>query len=75
MTDAEHAAEALLDNVKRLRTDALARLEAASDVAGVETLRQELLGRSGSVTAVLRGLAAVPADQRRTVGAAANDAR
>jgi phenylalanyl-tRNA synthetase alpha chain len=75
MSNSEPAAGAVLADLERLQTDALARLDAAPDAAAVEALRHELLGRSGSLTTVLRGLAAVPADERRVVGAAANRAR
>ena len=75
MTDPERAAGTLLADVERLQADALAQLAAAEEVAAVETLRHEVLGRSGSLTAILRGLSAVPDSERRALGAAANTAR
>jgi phenylalanyl-tRNA synthetase alpha chain len=75
MSNPERGANALMADVARLQAYALDRLAAAPDVAGVESLRHEVLGRSGSLTAVLRGLAGVPAGERRAVGAAANGAR
>lgn len=75
MSNPERGASALMTDVERLRADALDRLAATADVAAVEALRHEVLGRSGSLTAVLRGLAAIPINDRPAVGAAANEAR
>ena len=66
---------ALLAEIARLRADAEARLAAAASAETVDALRAELLGRHGSLTAVLRQLSGVPAEERATVGAAANEAR
>ena len=51
----ETDARALLAEVARVRADAEAGLAAAADAAAVEALRHELLGRSGSLTALLGG--------------------
>ena len=58
-----------------LRDEATTALVAASDAAAVEALRHELLGRSGSLTALLRQLGSVPADQRPAIGQQANRVR
>jgi phenylalanyl-tRNA synthetase alpha chain len=65
----------LRTQVETLRGEARARLAEASDSAAVERLRAELLGRSGRLTAVLRQLGTVPADERRDLGQLANDVR
>lgn len=75
MTNAEPAAEALLSEVGRVRSEAVSRLDAISDAAGVEALRTEVLGRHGSLTTLLRGLSRLAVDERPKVGAAANEAR
>ncbi len=51
------------------------RLAAAGSAADLDALRHELLGRSGRLTAVLRQLGSVPADERRAIGQRANDVR
>ena len=58
-----------------LRDDALARLAEAGDSASVERLRGELLGRSGRLTALLKQLGTVPADERPALGQRANEVR
>jgi len=68
-------AAALLAEVARIQADALPRLAAAPDAGAVDGLRHEVLGRSGTLTALLRGLAALPAADRPAAGAAANAAR
>lgn len=61
--------------IERARTAALARLEAADTVADVEALRGDLLGRSGTLTALLRQLGSVPAEKRPALGQRANEVR
>ena len=65
----------LRTNVTALRDEARARLSEATDVAAVERLRGELLGRSGRLTAILRGLGTVAAGERRELGRLANEVR
>jgi phenylalanyl-tRNA synthetase alpha chain len=68
-------AATLLAEVARVRADAETRLAEAADVAAVEALRVEILGRSGSLTNALRGLGSLPAEDRPRAGTAANEAR
>jgi phenylalanyl-tRNA synthetase alpha chain len=65
----------VLDELNALRAEAQQRLATAEDVGAVERLRSEMLGRSGRLTALLRGLADVPAGERPAIGQAANAAR
>ncbi|HZP57208.1 MAG TPA: phenylalanine--tRNA ligase subunit alpha [Dehalococcoidia bacterium] len=60
------------ETVQQLRTDALASLDAAPDMRALDAWRVEYLGRKGRLTGVLRGLASLPVEERRTAGAAAN---
>ncbi len=55
-----------------LASEALSALDAARDEAAIEQWRVRFLGRKGRLTGVLRGLRDLPADERRTAGAAAN---
>jgi phenylalanyl-tRNA synthetase alpha chain len=57
------------------RRDALNALSAAGDADAVEALRIGLLGRSGSLSALMRELGDVPAEERPAVGQLANDVR
>jgi phenylalanyl-tRNA synthetase alpha chain len=59
-------------SVDHLRAEAERALAAAPDLVALDAWRIEYLGRKGRLTAVLRGLAGLPVEQRRDVGAAAN---
>jgi phenylalanyl-tRNA synthetase alpha chain len=56
----------------RIRDEALAVLDTCRDDAEVEAVRLRLLGRKGELTAVLRGLGALPPEERRHIGEQAN---
>ena len=47
-------------------------LAAAGDEEAVEEWRRSVLGRSGALTGVLRGLSSLAPEQRRATGQAAN---
>ena len=62
-----------MDNeLARIRDEALAALDACHDDADIEALRVRFLGRKGELTGVLRGIGALPAEQRRVIGETAN---
>jgi phenylalanyl-tRNA synthetase alpha chain len=65
----------LTDRLQQLQTDALAELAGAEDAPTVEELRTSLLGRSGRLTLLLRGLAALPSEERPNAGRLANEVR
>ena len=65
----------LHEELDEIGAEASLALAAAADVAGVEALRRELLGRSGRLTALLRQLGSVPADERPAIGQRANEVR
>src|SRR5574338_197574 len=65
----------LTTQLQNLRTTGQARLSAAHDAASVDELRTSLLGRNGELTALLKQLRDVPADQRPAVGQLANEVR
>lgn len=58
---------------QQLEASALKDLEAASDVGALEEWRVAYLGRKGRLTLLLRGLASLSIEERRTVGRAANE--
>ncbi len=57
------------------RMNALDFLSAAADTRAVESLRVAVLGRNGSLTALMRELGSVPAEERPAMGALANQVR
>ena len=63
------------DDIAAIRDDALGALEGADTLDAVEAWRVARLGRSGSLTQALRGLAQLPPEERRVVGAAGNAAK
>ena len=65
----------LTRDLEALRDDALASIAAAGDVAALEALDIDVLGKKGRLTTVLRGIGALPPDDRPRVGAIANAVR
>ncbi|HET7026430.1 MAG TPA: phenylalanine--tRNA ligase subunit alpha [Candidatus Limnocylindrales bacterium] len=65
----------LTGELERLREEALVSLGAATDVAAVDALEVDVLGRKGSLTAILRGIGQLPPDDRPKVGAVVNPLR
>jgi len=64
-----------MSEIESLTRQAMADIAAAPAPEAVESLRVALLGKSGSVTAQLKQLGALPADQRKQAGEAINRAR
>ena len=64
-----------MTDIESIRGQALADIAAAGTPDAVEALRVALLGKSGSVTAQLKSLGALPGDQRKAAGEAINRAR
>lgn len=65
----------LTQELDALAAEMTAALAAAPDVAAVDALEQDVLGKKGRLTGVLRGIGALPADDRPKVGAIANRVR
>jgi len=65
----------LTRDLETLRDDALASIAASGDVAALEALELDVLGKKGRLTAILRGIGALTADDRPKVGAVANAVR
>jgi phenylalanyl-tRNA synthetase alpha chain len=65
----------LTRDLEGIRDDALAAIAAATDVAALEAIELEILGKKGRLTAVLRGIGELPAEDRPRVGAVANVVR
>jgi phenylalanyl-tRNA synthetase alpha chain len=60
------------DSISELESSALKQLDGVSDAVQLEDWRLAYLGRKGKLTAVLRGLASLPIEERRKLGAEAN---
>jgi len=64
-----------MSDIEQLNGQALADIAAADTPDALEHLRVALLGKSGSITAQLKSLGALPADQRKAAGEAINRIR
>ncbi|MEX2012057.1 MAG: phenylalanine--tRNA ligase subunit alpha [Chloroflexota bacterium] len=62
-------------DLEALRDEALAAIAAAPDVAGLDAVELDVLGRKGRLTSILRGIGSLPAADRPQVGAVANVVR
>jgi phenylalanyl-tRNA synthetase alpha chain len=65
----------LTRDLESLAEETTTALAAASDVAAVEALEVDVLGKKGRLTGVLRGIGALPPEDRPKVGAIANRVR
>ncbi len=65
----------LTRDLETLRSEALDAIEVAPDVAALQALEVEILGKKGRLTLVARGIGALPAEDRPKVGAVANPVR
>jgi phenylalanyl-tRNA synthetase alpha chain len=64
-----------MTDIEQLGQQALADIASAQTPDALEALRVALLGKSGSITAQLKTLGALPGDQRKAAGEAINRAR
>jgi phenylalanyl-tRNA synthetase alpha chain len=65
----------MLKELKELKQKAAAELEAVANVKELEGWRVRYLGRKGSLTKILRSLSSLPVDERKQVGALANEVK
>jgi phenylalanyl-tRNA synthetase alpha chain len=65
----------LTRDLEALASEGERALAAASDVAAVEAIEVDVLGKKGRLTEVLRGIGSLPAEDRPNVGAVANRVR
>ena len=61
-----------MDDPQQLSDTALAEIAATSSPEALEDVRIKYLGRQGQVTGLMRGLGALPAEERREAGARFN---
>ena len=65
----------LQEQLETLKSQTLAKIEAADELSAVEAIRVETLGKKGPITEVLRGMRELSAEERPKVGAFANEIR
>lgn len=65
----------LRENLEALRANTLDAVSKAADTAALENIRVGLLGKKGELTAVLKQMGALPAEERPVIGAFANEVR
>jgi phenylalanyl-tRNA synthetase alpha chain len=65
----------MIQRIDELRAEAEGAIATADSTSALEELRVRYLGRKAELPNLLRGVAQLPADQRGTVGRAANQAR
>jgi phenylalanyl-tRNA synthetase alpha chain len=65
----------LTHDLETLAAETRAAVDAAADVAALDALEIDVLGKKGRLTSVLRGIGALPVDDRPKVGAVANTVR
>ncbi|RKX19978.1 MAG: phenylalanine--tRNA ligase subunit alpha [Candidatus Zixiibacteriota bacterium] len=66
---------ALLDNVSKIKQEAIDRISNADSVDSLNEVRVKYLGRKGELTAILKGLKDLSPDEKKAVGAEANKTR
>ena len=63
------------EQLAKIRTEALAAFEQATDSAALDALRVQYLGKKGELTAVLKMMGKLSAEERPIMGQMANDVR
>ena len=65
--------DSLSADLRSLQQRSLKEISEASDPSALEAISIQYLGKKGDITAVLRGIGALPAEDRPRVGAVANE--
>ncbi len=65
----------MLERIEEIGVEAAAAIEAAAGTAELEELRVRHLGRKAELTAILRGIAELPQEERGAVGSSGNRVR
>ncbi len=64
-----------MNDLEELVTEARAAINAASDSSALDAVRVDFLGKKGKITALLKGLGKLSADERPAAGATINHAK
>jgi phenylalanyl-tRNA synthetase alpha chain len=62
----------MLDKIEEIKTEALKQIDGIDNVKDLESWRVHYLGKKSPLTQILRGLATLSMEERKAVGAAAN---
>ena len=65
----------MLDQLKAIREHVIEELKSVQDSNALEQLRVRVLGKKGELTAILRGMGKVPAEERPAIGRIVNETR
>jgi phenylalanyl-tRNA synthetase alpha chain len=63
----------MLEELQQLKARAISELDNVNNLKELEEWRVRFLGRKGSLTSILRGMGTLALEERRAVGAAANE--
>ncbi len=63
------------EQLEQLKSDALQSITAASGIDSLQEIRVRLLGRKGELTALMKGLGALSAEERPVIGQLVNNVR
>src|SRR4051794_8327488 len=70
-----NAVEQHQDRIRSIAAAAVAEIEQTKSLEALEALRIKFLGRNGEITLLTRDIGKAPAEDRKAVGAAVNDAK
>jgi phenylalanyl-tRNA synthetase alpha chain len=65
----------MLDQLEELKSEALHKLEGTNNTKELESWRVHYLGKKSELTRILRSLSTLPLEERKTVGAYANEVK
>lgn len=63
------------EKLEAIKADALAKIDSAKDLDALNEIKVAILGKKGELTAVLKGMKDVPAEERPMVGQMVNETR
>ena len=63
------------EKIEEIRKQAKESLEKVADLKALDEIRVKYLGKKGELTALLRGMGALPAEQRPIIGNLVNEVR
>ena len=65
----------MLEELQQLKARAITELDSIKNLKELEEWRVRFLGRKGSLTSILRGMGGLALEERRAIGAAANEVK
>lgn len=63
------------EKLEAIKAEALAKIDSAKDLDSLNDIKVAVLGKKGELTAVLKSMKDVPAEERPMVGQMVNEAR